>query len=117
MQFKMVANQTEASRLEQRTVIKFLMAQKCKPCEIYRRMHGVYWEAYFSQRIFSNGLNMGLPIQAWVDKSVHRVETYWLSGKEKVPGTAISKEGHADSFLRHEMTHYCWFPWKRCCCI
>ena len=35
--FKMVENQTEYSRLEQRSVIKFVMAEKCKSCEIYWR--------------------------------------------------------------------------------
>ena len=34
----MGTNQTESSRLEQKSVIKFLVAEKCKPCEIYRRM-------------------------------------------------------------------------------
>ena len=27
------------------------------------------------------------------------METHWLSGKEKVPGAAVSKGGHADSLL------------------
>ena len=27
---------------------------------------------------------------------------HWLSGKEKDPGAAVNKEGHADSLLRHE---------------
>ena len=31
----MVANQTESSRLEQRSVIIFLAAEKYKPCKIY----------------------------------------------------------------------------------
>ena len=38
----MTANQTECSRFEQRSVIKFLVAEKCKPCEIYRRICNVY---------------------------------------------------------------------------
>ena len=33
--FKMATNQTEYSRIEQRSVIKFLQADMCKPCEIY----------------------------------------------------------------------------------
>ena len=33
----MVANQNE-----KRSVIKFWVAEKCKPCEIYRRNYGVY---------------------------------------------------------------------------
>ena len=45
---------------------------------------------------------MGFTLQAWVEKTVHEVETHWLSGKEKVPGVAISKEGDAISVLGHE---------------
>ena len=30
--------------------------------------------------------------QAWVKKTVYGVETYWLSGKKKVPDTVVSKE-------------------------
>ena len=44
----MVENQTECSWLKQTSVIKFLVAEKCKPSEIYRRKFGVYEEAYFS---------------------------------------------------------------------
>ena len=46
--FKMVVNQ--CSKLEQRSVIKFLVAEKCKPCESYWRMYNVNREAYFSQK-------------------------------------------------------------------
>ena len=58
--FKIVANQRERSRYEQRSVIKFLLAEKGKPCEIYRKMCYVYEEVCFSQKMFTNGLNMGL---------------------------------------------------------
>ena len=35
------------------------------------------------------------------------MKTHSLSGKEEVLGAAVSKEGHADSLLRHERTqHY-----------
>ena len=44
MLFKMTANQTQSTRLEQRFVIKFMVAEKCKPCEIYSRMGDVYIE-------------------------------------------------------------------------
>ena len=40
--FKMAANQTECSGFEQRSVIKSLLAEKCKPSEIYRRMRDVF---------------------------------------------------------------------------
>ena len=32
------------------------------------------------------------------------METHWLFGKEEVQDTAVSKEHHADSLLRHERT-------------
>ena len=38
--------------------------------------------------MFTSGLNMGLPLQAWVE--IHR-----LSSKEKFLGTAASKESLA----------------------
>ena len=50
----MVANQTECFRLEQKPAIKFLVAEKCKPYEIYRRMFNEYREASFSLKMFTN---------------------------------------------------------------
>ena len=50
-------------QIEQRSFIKYLLAEKGKPCEIYRRMYDLYREAFFSQKMFTNGLNMGLPLQ------------------------------------------------------
>ena len=95
-------NQTECFCLKQRSVMKLLLAEKCKPYEIYRRVCDVYREAWVSQKMFPNKLNMDLPLWDWVEKTVHGVEIHWLFGKEKVLGTVISKEGHADIFLRHE---------------
>ena len=46
----MVENQTEGSRLEQSSVIKSLAAEKCKQCEIYRKMCDVYGKACFRQK-------------------------------------------------------------------
>ena len=55
-------------------------------------MNDVYGEACFSQ----NRLNMGLLLWAQVKKTTQGVETHWIISKEKVPGRAISKEGHSD---------------------
>ena len=46
----MVSNQTECAMFEQRSVIKCLVAGKCKQCEIYRRMYDLYREACFSPK-------------------------------------------------------------------
>ena len=37
----------------------------------------------------------------------------WLSDREKIQGTAISKEGHADRLMWHEMTSYYWYQGKK----
>ena len=72
-----------------------MLVDKCKPCEVHRRMCDV-----LVKKMFTNGLKMGFPLQTWVEKTVHGLEIYWLSGKKKVPGTVVSKEGH------------CW-TWKK----
>ena len=46
----MVANQKKYSRLEQRSAIRFLVAEKCKQYEYYRRMCSGFREECFSQR-------------------------------------------------------------------
>ena len=43
----------------------------------------------------------------------HSIHIYWISGKEKVRGAAVSKEGHTDSLLGYERTRHNWFPWAR----
>ena len=58
--FEMATNQIQQSRLELRPIIKFLMAEN-KPCEIYR-MCDLYREESFNQKMFRNGLNIGLPL-------------------------------------------------------
>ena len=50
--------------------------------------------------LIKNCLQLDLTQGVWVEKTVHRVETYWISGKENVPGAAVKNEGHADCILR-----------------
>ena len=88
---KIVAILPECSRLEQRSFIKHLVIEKCKQREINKRLYDVYGEAFCCQNIFTHKLNMGLSLWAWVEKTVHGVETHWISGKEKVLGEAVSK--------------------------
>ena len=70
-------------KFEQRPVIQFFVAEKCKLCEIYRRIRDVYGEAYFSKNIFRNRLNMGFSLWDWVEKAVYGVEAHWFFRKEK----------------------------------
>ena len=43
------------SRVEQKSVRKFLVAELSKPSEIFRRMSDVYEEACFSQKMSKMG--------------------------------------------------------------
>ena len=78
------------SRLEQRTVIKSLMVEKCKPCGIYRTCDvnwEMYEEAYFSKR--------NKTVNKWAKhrfattipsrKKVYGVKTQRLTAKENIP--------------------------------
>ena len=67
-----MANQTDSSRLEQRSVIEFLVAEKCKWFGIYRRIRNVYGEAGFSQK---------KRVYKWFN---HEFTTIRLSGKNNL---------------------------------
>ena len=45
-----MADQEACSRIEQRSVTKFLVGEKCKPAEIYRRMSTMYGATCFSRK-------------------------------------------------------------------
>ena len=70
--FKMAANQTQCSRLEQRSVIEFVVADECKPGEIYRMMCDV-------------GKHIDSPVKRKVPGEVIRKKKkrkpWWLSSK------------------------------------
>ena len=79
--FKMTVNQN--LRLGQRSVIKHLVAEKSKQWEINKRMCDVYGEAYFSPKMLTNVLNIGLPLQNWIEKSLWSEKKNTNSSKEK----------------------------------
>ena len=58
-QFKMVTNRSTSGL---KSVIKSLVAEKCKPCEIYRRMCDVYRQAYFNSENVYRSRNLFSPI-------------------------------------------------------
>ena len=63
--------------------------------------------------MFTKWLNMGLPLGARIEKIIHGIEIHEYFGKEKVPGTPVSKEGYAESYLGYERNHHNQFSWKR----
>ena len=78
----MVENQSAPS-LNRGLSLNFLVAEKCKPCEIYRRMCEVYWEACFSWKNLYKWAKHGFSTISRNQKIFHVEETHWLSGKKK----------------------------------
>ena len=68
------------------------IVQFTEECVMYMKKHVLV------KKLFTNGLTIGFPLGTWVKKTVHGVETNWLSSKEKVLDKAVNKEGYADSF-------------------
>ena len=86
----MTVSQRERSKFEQRSIIKIIVGWKVQIC---KEMCDVYEEASFYQK---------KKLRDEVEETVYEVETRWLSGKEKVLGAAVRKEGHANSLLGHK---------------
>ena len=72
-----------------------LMAEKCKLCEIIKRMVDVYGEAWFNQRTVYENLK----------STVHGIDTLADSMIKKVLGMVKSKESFADCVQRPERPH------------
>ena len=87
-----------------RSVIKFLLAEKCKQCEICIKIRDVYREAGISQNMFTNRLNMSLRLQVWIEKTVMKrkytdfqvKKKFWeqQSGKKVILTVFWGLEGH-----------------------
>ena len=60
----MVTNQKDDSRLEQRSVMKYLVSKKCKTYEFTEECV----KCMEKNVLFTNKLNMGLPLKAKVEK-------------------------------------------------
>ena len=102
--FKMLENQTESSKLEQRSVIKHFANENRKPCEFNKKIYDVYGKTYLTQTMFTKEQIMDFPPRVLVKKIGHRVETHQLSGK--VPDAMVSKEVRASLFPRERTHHY-----------
>ena len=61
-------------------------------------------KCFIKNKVFINGLNTGFSLWSWFKKTVYPVKTHWLSGKEQVLGSAVSKENYADKLLGNEKT-------------
>ena len=77
--------------------IKFLVAEKCKPCQLYRRMCDKYRDTCFSQ-MFTNGLYMSL--------SRKEIERHWQLPVKKVMLTVFwkMKRSITTDFLENDAT-------------
>ena len=87
----MVPKQTECFRLEQRSVFKFLLRNSnnekfTEECVICTEKHVLVKKNVYKW------LNISLPLGALVKKTVYKIETYWLSSKEKILGIVVIKK-------------------------
>ena len=97
------------SRHEQRSVIKFLVAEKCKPYEIHRKICDVYQEACFSPNVYK-----------WTK---HWFAATNLSEKDSPLDFLVNKKFRMQQSAKkvmltefHIMKGPIIFPWKRCNC-
>ena len=60
-------------------------------------MFDVYREICFNKKKCLQMAKHGFVTMSPNQKTVHGVKIYRLSGKAKVPGSVVSKEGHADN--------------------
>ena len=95
----MVTNQTQCLKLEQRPVVKFLVAEKCKPCEIYRRMCVAYRQTSFSPKDVYKWAKHWIATPSLREKDILYCGNTFTC-KEKVLGAVVNKEGYADRVLR-----------------
>ena len=93
---------------EQISVIEYLVAEKCKHCEIYRR---ICTEKHIVVKIFFKRTALGFSTTrlSWKDSLGWKILTL---GKERVLRTEVNKEGQADRPLKHERIYHYWHPWK-----
>ena len=77
-----MADQTECSKLEQWSVIKFLLAEKYKPNRIDRRMCDAYGQAYFNKKkIFANVKNCLTVKIVFKMKTDRLILPLWFTGE------------------------------------
>ena len=82
----MAAYQLECSRIQQRSIIEFLLAEKCKPHEIYwkKKKKKRKRKREAAKRMFTNGLRISLQLWIWIKRTAYGVEAHCVSGKDKI---------------------------------
>ena len=81
--------------------MKSLVAEKCKPCEIYRSMCGMYEGVCFiEKKMLTN--EWAKHEKSWKDSPWSR--NTWTFSKKKSSGSVVTKEGDANSHLGHDQS-------------
>ena len=96
-----MATNENAQSLDVGLTSKFWWLRKDKHLKFTEKYATCTKKHVLVEKIFTNGQNMDSPLYVWDEKTVHRVETNWLPGKERVPGALVSKESDAADFLGH----------------
>ena len=97
-----MADQKACSRIEQQSVIKFLVAKECKPVEIRRRMSTVYGATCFSQQNVYKWAN-------WFKEGRSSIED------EARPGATVSDRlKHQSKYFYAEGIRKLVHRWEKC---
>ena len=105
----MVANKTEFSMFDYRSGNKFLVAEKCEQCEIYKRMHDVNRESCFNQ---NNVHKLGKTWVCHYKPKSKRQSIEWKHTDSPVKKNFWVQQSikcFANSLLGHEKTYHYWY--------
>ena len=73
---------TNETGLELRSIIKSLLAKNYNQVKFTEEYVTCAEKHVLVKKMFKNGVNMGLPQQAWVKNTVHGVEAHYLVKKK-----------------------------------
>ena len=91
--FQMVANQTECSRLEQRSFTNFSWLRSANHMKLTKQCD-ICTKKYFSQKnVYQLTKHRLTTMRIWVEKSLHEVEIKCLSSKKKFRAQWSIKKG------------------------
>ena len=118
----MAKNQTECSRLEQRSVVKFSVTEESKSCEIYRKMCDVN-EVCFSQKMLLNVWRRLKWYWKWRPTIVNTSDplkfplvgpTQKFLGWTKFSSDDKRVKTHSEDFNEKEYKSFFFFLWEKC---
>ena len=96
--------------MEQSSTIEILVGKKEKKKKIYRRIRNAFGKAKaLVKKIFTNEMNMSLPLEDRVETAVHGVETHWVFKKRVFLAERSIKKARRTVFYEMKGHVFYWF--------